>query len=165
MTLDKAARFADHPPVPAGPRLTVDELLERARSRIERLSPAEALAAACDGALIVDIRSDADREFGGVVPGSLHVPRTVLEWRLSPEAESPSPYVGGLDRRVVVLCDHGYSSSLAAATLVELGYASAGDVIGGFAAWRESGLPVARPTRRRIPPARAGMDPPEPELP
>jgi rhodanese-related sulfurtransferase len=145
-------------------RITLDELLERARSRIERLSPAEALAAADAGALIVDIRSDDDREHAGVVPGSLHVPRTVLEWRLAPESPWRNPHVGGLERQVVVLCDHGYSSILAAATLVELGYARAGDVVGGFEAWQAEGLPVAPPARRRVPPAQAGMDPPEPPL-
>jgi rhodanese-related sulfurtransferase len=164
LTVDRTARFADHPLVPADVRLTLDELLEQARARIDRLSPAEALAAAEDGALIVDIRADADRERAGVVPGSLHVPRTVLEWRLAPESPWRNPHVGGLDRRIVVLCDHGCSSSLAAATLVDLGFARPGDVVGGFEAWRDDGLPVARPTRRRLPTELAGMDPPEPSL-
>ena len=128
-------------PAPATHRL--DELLERARARIERLSPDEAQAAASAGALVVDIRSDADREHAGVVPGSLHVPRTVLEWRLAPDSPWRNPHVGGLDRRIVVICDHGYSSSLAAATLVDLGYRRAGDVVGGFEAWQASGLPIA----------------------
>jgi rhodanese-related sulfurtransferase len=144
------------------PPVTLDALLEGARASIERLSPAEAWAAAQDGALLVDIRSDADREHAGVVPGSLHVPRTVLEWRLAPGSAWASPHVGGIERRVVVICDHGYSSSLAAATLAELGYARAGDVVGGFEAWAASGLPVGRPTARRVPPELAGMGPPEP---
>jgi rhodanese-related sulfurtransferase len=70
--------------------------------------------------------------------------------------------VGGLDRRIVLICDHGYSSSLAAASLVDLGYRRAGDVVGGFEAWQASGLPIARPTRRRDPSELAGMDAPEP---
>ena len=131
--------------------VTLDELLEAARRRIERLTPADAWAAVQDGALIVDIRSDADREHDGVVPGSVHIPRTVLEWRLAPDSRWRSPHVGGPERRIVVLCDHGYSSSLAAATLVDLGLERAGDVVGGFLAWRESGLPIATPVRRRVP--------------
>jgi rhodanese-related sulfurtransferase len=142
---------------------SLDQLLEHARSRIQRLSPTEAHEAARAGALIVDIRSDTDREHSGVVPGSLHVPRTVLEWRLAPDSPWRNPHVGGLERRVVVLCDHGYSSSLAAATLVDLGYSSVGDVVGGFEAWQASGLPIAAPAHRRVPPALAGMDAPEPQ--
>ncbi len=165
MRLDTAARVADHPFVTSGPRLTLEELLESARSRIERLSAYEAFAAAADGALIVDIRSDADREHAGVVPESVHIPRTVLEWRLAPESRWRNPHVGGLDRQIVVICDHGFSSSLAAATLVDLGLGRVGDVVGGFEAWQASGLPIAKPARRRVPPALAGMEPPEPSLP
>jgi rhodanese-related sulfurtransferase len=109
----------------------------------------------------VDIRSERDREATGVVPGSVHVPRTVLEWRLDPVSPWRNPYVAGLGRQLVVLCDNGYSSSLAAATLVELGL-DAADVIGGFEAWREAGLPIATPTHRREPGDLAGMGRPEP---
>lgn len=126
-------------------RRTLDELLEAAQARIERLEPLDALAAMERGALLVDIRSDSDRERDGIVPGSLHIPRTVLEWRLAPDSRWRNPHVGGLDRPVVLLCNHGYSSVLAAATLVDLGCAHAGDVVGGFAAWREAGLPTAQP--------------------
>jgi rhodanese-related sulfurtransferase len=120
--------------------VTLDELVERARARIDRLTPAEAFAAATDGAIIVDTRSDRDRERDGVISGSLHIPRTVLEWRLAPESRWRSPHVA-IGQRVVVMCAHGYSSSLAAATLVELGI-DAADVVGGFEAWREAGLPL-----------------------
>ena len=143
-------------------RLTLDELLGDARARIERLTPFEALAAAANGALIVDIRSDGARE-DGVVPGSIHVPRTVLEWRADPDSPWRNPHLAGLDQRLVVLCDHGYSSSFAAATLVDLGF-RAGEVIGGFEAWREAGLAVATPTDRRKPGELPGMGPPEPGL-
>ena len=119
---------------------TLAELLLDARARITRLSPAEAHAAAEKGALLVDLRAETDRERDGVVPGSIHVPRTVLEWRLAPGSPWRNPHVVA-ERRVVLICAHGFSSSLAAATLVELGL-NAGDVIGGFAAWREAGLPV-----------------------
>jgi len=142
-------------------RRTIHDVLERARRRIERLEPAEAWAAAERGATIVDIRSDLARE-SGVIPGSLHIPRTVLEWRLDPGSPWRNPHVGGLDTRILILCDHGYSSSLAAGALAELGFARVGDVIGGFSAWAEAGLPVKpgpRPHDRRALP---GMAPPEP---
>ena len=126
----------------AGTR-TLEELLAAATTRIVRLEPRDAFAAAADGALIVDIRSHDARRCDGIVPGSLHIPRTVLEWRVAPDSASRNPHVGDLEQRLVLLCDHGYSTVLAAATLVDLGFASAGDVIGGFAAWREAGLPVA----------------------
>jgi rhodanese-related sulfurtransferase len=128
-------------------RLSVDALVARAAARIDRLEPRAALAELEDGALLVDIRSDAERERDGVVPGSLHVPRTVLEWRLDPDSPWRSPHAPSLDARVVLLCDHGFSSVLAAATLVDLGFTRAGDVVGGFEAWRESGLPVVRARR------------------
>jgi rhodanese-related sulfurtransferase len=127
---------------------TLDELLREAEARIERLAPAAAYEATQAGALLVDVRSEATRERDGVVPGSIHVPRTVLEWRFEPGGEWRNPHIGGLERQVIVLCDHGYSSPLAAATLTQLGYARAGDVIGGFDAWREAGLP-SRPARER----------------
>ncbi len=133
------------------PRRTLDELLDQARARIERLEPAEAWAAAQAGALLIDIRADADRERDGIVPGSLHIPRTVLEWRVATDSSWRNPSVGGLDRQLVLICDHGFSSSLAAATLVELGFARAGDVVGGFEAWREAGLPTIECAARQRP--------------
>ena len=141
---------------------TAAGLLREARARIRRLSPEEAHAAVRDGALLVDIRSDLDRERGGVVPGSVHVPRTVLEWRLDPASPWRNPHVAGEGRPIVVLCDHGWSSSLAAAMLVELGHGDAADVEGGFEAWAAAGLPVVPAPRPREPGALAGMEPPEP---
>jgi len=141
---------------------TLEALLATACARIERLSPHEAFAAQQAGALIIDTRSSEDRERDGIVPGSLHIPRTVLEWRAAPDSRWRSPHVGGVERKVVVLCDHGYSSILTAATLVELGFAGAGDVIGGFEAWRDAGLPVRpAPARRRGPGDLAGMGGPD----
>ena len=96
------------------------------------------------------------------LPGSVHIPRTVLEWRVAPEISWRNPHLGALDRQLVILCDHGHSSSLAAATLVELGL-NATDVIGGFEAWQETGLPVAAPAHRPNPGELAGMGPPEPD--
>ena len=122
---------------------TLAELLAEAAARIERLSAAEAHAEAEDGALVVDIRSDTSRARDGVVPGSLHVPRTVLEWRFAPDSDWRSPYAVGTDERVIVLCDHGFSSVFAAASLADLGFTRAADVVGGFVAWRDAGLPTA----------------------
>jgi rhodanese-related sulfurtransferase len=143
-------------------RQTLDQLLQAAQARIERVEPAEAFAATNRGALLIDIRSDLDREHDGIVPGSLHIPRTVLEWRLDPDSSWRNPHVGGLHRQILLLCDHGCSSSLAAATLVDLGFERAGDVIGGFAAWREALLPTApAPPLHRRPGAPAGMGRPD----
>jgi rhodanese-related sulfurtransferase len=119
-------------------RRTLDALLADARAKIERLDPAAAWAATHDGARIVDVRATPEE----LVPGSLHIPRTVLEWRLDPDSAWRNPHAPTLDEQVIVLCDHGESSSLAAATLVELGFDRAGDITGGFAAWVQAGLPV-----------------------
>ena len=127
---------------------TLDELLREAEERIERLSPAGALEATRAGALLVDIRSELSREREGVIPGAIHIPRSVLEWRFEPGGAWRNPHVGGLDQQVVVVCDHGYSSALAAAMLVRLGYERVGDVLGGFVAWCEAGLPT-RPAGER----------------
>lgn len=137
-------------------RRTLADLLHEARAQIERLEPAAAWAAAQDGARIIDVRSTPDE----LVPGSLHIPRTVLEWRLDPDSAWRSPHAPALDERVILLCDHGESSSLAAATLVQLGFEQSGDVVGGFAAWVAAGLPVvaAEPTPAGLP----GMAPPVP---
>ena len=125
--------------------MSLNTLLETARGSISRLEPADAYAAAQAGALIVDIRSDEARKRGGVVPGALHVPRTVLEWRVAPDSDWRNPELAD---RLILICDHGYSSLLAAAALVELGL-DATDVVGGFEAWRASGLPVPRARSRR----------------
>jgi rhodanese-related sulfurtransferase len=143
-------------------RRTLDALLDDARSRIERLEPRAAWEALAAGATLIDIRSDTARERDGVVPGSLHIPRTVLEWRLDPDSESPSPHAPGLDERVLLICDHGESSSLAAAVLVDLGFEHAGDVVGGFEVWREAGLSTAPAPPRRPEDERPGMAPPDP---
>jgi rhodanese-related sulfurtransferase len=128
----------------AGARTTLADLLAQARSRLERLEPAEAFAAQTHGALLVDTRSDDERRRDGTIPGALHIPRSVLEWRLDPDADPDfhNPHVVGLDQRLVLVCSHGESTSLAAATLQDLGFANATDVVGGFAAWKRAGLPV-----------------------
>jgi rhodanese-related sulfurtransferase len=124
-------------------RTTIAELLEAARSRLERVAPAEAAAAVADGAVLVDIRSERQRERDGVIPGARCFPRNVLEWRADPESGASDPELAAdLGRRVIVVCDEGYQSSLAAATLQQLGFLRATDLVGGFQAWREAGLPV-----------------------
>jgi rhodanese-related sulfurtransferase len=139
----------------------LDELLREAAAGITRLSPAEAFAAAQAGALIVDIRSELDRERTGVVPQSIHIPRTVLEWRLEPGGAWRNPYVGDIDRQIVVLCDHGYSSVLAAASLARLGCRRVADVAGGFEAWLAAGLPTTPPATKRGHGELAGMNGPD----
>jgi rhodanese-related sulfurtransferase len=130
----------------ADQRTTIDDLLAAARHRIDRLEPARAAnSIEHEGALLVDIRSESQRERDGVVPGALYHPRNVLEWRMDPASGHDDPTVGGLDRRVIVMCDEGYQSSLAAATLRDLGFTRAADLDGGFQAWRAAGLPVERP--------------------
>ena len=120
-------------------RRTVEELLADARTRIHRRSPAE--AAAC-GAQIIDIRTEDERRRDGLVPGALCLPRNALEWRVDPDCPHRDPLVAGLGEEVLLICDEGFQSSLAAATLRDLGFARAGDVEGGFQAWRAAGLPV-----------------------
>ena len=123
-------------------RRTIDELLDEARDGLERLDPHQALAAVEAGALLVDIRSDLQRATDGTVPLAIHHPRNVLEWRCDPACEHRDPRIGGLDRHLIVMCDAGYASSLAAATLQQMGFARATDLDGGFQAWRDAGLPV-----------------------
>jgi rhodanese-related sulfurtransferase len=144
----------------SGTRRTVQDLVEQATGRIDRLAPEAAHAAMLDGAVLVDIRSDTARARDGIVPGSLHVPRTVLEWRLDPESAWRSPHAPKLGDHVVVLCDHGFSSVLAAASLADIGFERTADVVGGFEAWREAGLPIAGAETRVEPGELPGMSPP-----
>jgi HAD superfamily hydrolase (TIGR01509 family) len=124
-------------------RQTVDDLLADARRRLHRLTPQEAFDAAQGGAVLVDTRSeDERREQECRIPGALHYPLSVVLWRLDPTtAESGAPKLE-LDTRLIVICRHGYSSSLAAVWLQEIGFSRATDVIGGVAGWLEAGLPV-----------------------
>jgi len=123
-------------------RVSINEMLESARARLNRLEPAEALEATAAGALLIDTRSADVVARDGSIPGSLHLPLSVLEWRVDPESPHRDPRVKDLDAHVVVICAHGYSSSLAAARLQDLGFHRATDVVGGFEAWKRAGLPV-----------------------
>ena len=117
-------------------------MLAEARARLDRVGPREAFEALDDGAVIIDIRPGSMRAADGAVPDALWFERNVLEWRCDPSSDARDERVGGLDRRVIVMCNEGYMSSLAAASLQELGFARATDLDGGFLAWRAAGLPV-----------------------
>src|SRR4051794_15371217 len=123
---------------------TVEELLAEAAAEIDRLTPAEAQAAAAEGGLLIDIRPLEQRRRDGLVPGAAVVDRNVLEWRLDPEGEHRNPALARLDRRIILICDEGYQSSLAAATLRRFAL-EACDVIGGVQEWMEAGLPLEHP--------------------
>jgi rhodanese-related sulfurtransferase len=114
------------------------------RARLRRLTPREAAEEMAHGRLLVDTRSADALRRDGVIPGALHVPRTVLEWRVDASSGHQSPSIAGHENDLILICEHGYSSSLAAATLHDLGYTGTTDVIGGFEAWAAEGLPVAR---------------------
>lgn len=130
------------PHLPGPGRRTIGEVLADARQRIQRVKPDELPAALAAGALLVDTRSIDQRRSAGTIPGSVHVPLSVLPWRLDPAAEAPDPALAAPARQVILVCDDGYSSSLAAATLREIGYERAGDLVGGFNGWRAAGFPV-----------------------
>lgn len=123
-------------------RRTIDDLLGDARAHLDRLGPREALAASARGGLIVDIRSEVQRREQGLVPDAWFVPRNVLEWRADPACAHRDPRLVAVTGPLVLMCAQGFQSSLAAATLQELGIHRATDMIGGFEAWAASGLPV-----------------------
>ncbi|MFF2254292.1 rhodanese-like domain-containing protein [Streptomyces sp. NPDC058142] len=122
----------------------IDELLDRVRLGLDRVEADEAYTAATAGnALLVDIRYAALRERDGLIPGALVVERNELEWRLDPQGSHRAAEATSHDLRVVVVCNEGYASSLAAVSLRQLGLHRATDLVGGFQAWKAAGLPVA----------------------
>lgn len=123
-------------------RSTVEQLLAEARAHLERLSPERAHAAIRAGGLLIDIRSELQRDRDGVIPGSRFIARNVLEWRCDPASHWRDRAITDACARVIVICNEGYQSSLAAATLQQLGLLDATDVMGGFQAWKAAGLPV-----------------------
>ncbi|MGF1428091.1 rhodanese-like domain-containing protein [Kitasatospora sp. LaBMicrA B282] len=141
---------------------TVEELLTRARAGVHRPGPAEAYRAwRQDGALLVDIRPAAQRGVEGQIPGALVIERNVLEWRLDPAGSHRIPQASGYELPIVLVCSEGYASSLAAASLRELGLYRTTDLDGGFLAWSAAGLPTepgpAGPRRSTVP-----VSPPSP---
>jgi rhodanese-related sulfurtransferase len=113
-----------------------DELLAAARARIGRVGPEELADIAGRGGLVVDIRPESQRRAEGELPGAVVIERNVLEWRLDPGGDHRIPEVSDHDQRIVVVCSAGYASSLAAASLVDLGFHRAADLDGGFLAWQ-----------------------------
>ena len=146
-------------------RCSSDALLAEARRQIARVTPLQALELQRDGALIIDTRSERARESFGIVPGSMHVPRTVLEWRADAESPWRNPTLAGHRGVLIVICDHGWSSSLAALSLTRLGHPFVADVIGGIEAWSEAGLPMIEAPRNPLPPGELpGMGGPQGEV-
>jgi rhodanese-related sulfurtransferase len=123
--------------------VTIDEMLGAARARLVRLTPCAAYGEVSGGGTLVDIRPAAQRAAEGEIPGSWVVERNHLEWRFDPACDARLPWVKGYDHRLIVICQEGYTSSLAAAALHDLGLRRATDVIGGFRAWASAGLPTA----------------------
>ncbi|MBV2357775.1 sulfurtransferase [Streptomyces sp. J2-1] len=127
---------------PAGP-VGIDELIERVRADYRRVEAREAHEEARSGdALLVDIRYQALRDRDGLIPGALVIERNELEWRLDPSGSHRVPEATGHDRRIVVICNEGYASTLAVESLHALGLHRATDLVDGFQAWRAAGLPV-----------------------
>jgi rhodanese-related sulfurtransferase len=127
---------------PAGAR-GIEEILADARGRLRRVTPGEAFREQAEGAMLIDIRPASQRAGEGEIPGSAIVERNHLEWRLDPGCDARLPWVTGYDHRIIVVCQEGYTSSLAAAALHDLGLGRATDLIGGFRAWSAAGLPTA----------------------
>ena len=136
--LRTAPAFVAPPPGSTG----VDDLLAAARARLRRLSPLETFVAVDRGAVLVDIRPAAQRAEHGEIPGAIVIERNVLEWRLDPRSDARLSFADRYDLEVIVTCQEGYTSSLAAAALQDIGLTRATDLAGGFAAWRAAGLPT-----------------------
>jgi rhodanese-related sulfurtransferase/quercetin dioxygenase-like cupin family protein len=139
----KARESEIHQPLGRNGALSIDQVLATARARILRLSPSEAYdAVAKNKAVLVDIRPASQRALEGSIPGALVIDRNVLEWRFDPTSSARLPVATRYDLEIIVFCSEGYTSSLAAAALQELGLWRATDIAGGVKAWREEGLPL-----------------------
>ena len=125
-------------------RRGIDEVLDEARTRLDRLDAREAYDAVRAGAVLVDIRPQINRDMEGGLPGAVVIDRNVLDWRLDPASDARLP-IAGYDLHVIVVCNEGYASSLAAAALQNLGIQRATDHVGGYRAWRAAGLPTTEP--------------------
>ena len=123
--------------------MTIEEMLAEARGRIERASPNETAAAIREGAVVIDLRCPDARRRTGTIPGSIPIARSVLEWRCDPASPDRDDRVARPDARVILVCEQGYSSSLAADSLRTLGFTRVGDLVGGMEAWLSDGLPVS----------------------
>jgi rhodanese-related sulfurtransferase len=123
-------------------RRGIDQVLAEAQARLHRLTPAAAAAAMREGATLVDTRDGDLRSRDGHIPHSVHIPLSVLEWRVDPTSGHQSAALAGREDKLILICAEGYSSSLAAVRLHDLGFGNTTDVIGGFRAWAAAGLPV-----------------------
>jgi rhodanese-related sulfurtransferase/mannose-6-phosphate isomerase-like protein (cupin superfamily) len=143
---DAADLLAREPAASRGSEATasrnIDEVMDAARARLQRVSPEQAYEVLGAGAVLVDIRPAAQRAHEGEIPGAILVERNVLEWRFDPASDARLPIANGYGLRVIVVCSAGYASSLAAASLQDVGLFRATDLIGGFQAWRAAGLPT-----------------------
>jgi rhodanese-related sulfurtransferase len=124
------------------PRRTINDVLADAQARLHRVTPKEAADRVREGWTLVDVRAGDLRARDGRIPGAVHAPLNVLEWRVDPASGAQEPALAGKEDRLILVCHEGYSSSLAVARLHELGYTNTTDVIGGFSAWATAGLPV-----------------------
>jgi rhodanese-related sulfurtransferase len=130
----------------------IDQVLAAARARLQRLSPDEAFQAVNGAkAVLVDIRPESQRAIEGSIAGALVVERNVLEWRFDPFSSARLPIATEHDLHVIVFCSEGYTSSLAAVALQDIGLRHATDIVGGFQAWRASDLPIVRPSAGTVP--------------
>ena len=125
-----------------GNPLSAQDLLDAARRQITRHSPADTQAAQASGAIVVDLRCADDRKVEGSIPGSIPIPLSVLPWRVDPLSEWRDDRLTDRNRTLILVCNDGYSSSLAAANLVQMGFRHSGDLEGGFRAWAAAGLPI-----------------------
>jgi rhodanese-related sulfurtransferase len=123
-------------------RRNINDVLAAAQSKLARLTPSQAATRARDGWTIVDVRAADLRDQHGHIPGSVHAPLNVLEWRVDPASGDQEPALAGREDRLILICQDGYSSSLAAVRLHELGFTNTSDVIGGFVGWLAAALPI-----------------------
>ena len=147
-TLNREWRVQRRKQIDRTSALSIEQVLSAARARLRRLSPDEAYEAVNEKeAILVDIRPQSQRAIEGSIPGALVVERNVLEWRFDPASSARLPVASDHDLQVIVFCSEGYTSSLAAAALQDLGLCRATDLVGGFHAWRATGLPTLPPSK------------------
>ena len=121
---------------------TIAEVLADARARLDRVGPERAAELREQGAVLVDTRPQWQRDDEGAIPGALIIERNHVEWRLDPSSDAKIPEATDHDVTWILFCSEGYSSSLAAASLQDLGLHNATDLVGGFKAWAAAGLPT-----------------------
>lgn len=142
-------------------RYTINDMLHEARASVANLQPHAAFDAVRAGALIIDTRTAVERKLEGVIAGSLHMPRTLLEWGCDPASGHANPAINRFDQHLIIMCNEGYSSALAAVSLQRLGFVHAANLDGGYRAWRAAGLPTQAPARA-LEDETTNQHPPEP---